>query len=89
MACRKRYVVELGKPRWAPAVRTAMEWNTGIEAMKGKPGIGTRLEPALLWENHESGGRHAASLCPRGVLSDIVLRDGESPSQGEGSDGSV
>jgi len=28
VACRKRYVVEPGKPRRAPAVETAVVWNT-------------------------------------------------------------
>ena len=98
VACRKRYAVELGKPRRAPAVGTAMERYTGIQVlrhMKGKPENGTRLEPAPLWENHEPGGRedHAKmgpiAISPRGVLSGIVLRGWESQPHGEGPDGST
>ena len=37
--------------------------------------------------NMERSGRRKPM--PRGVLSSIVLRDGESPSQGEGLDGST
>ena len=33
VACRKRYTVELGKPQWAPVVKTATKWYTVIEAM--------------------------------------------------------
>jgi len=71
-----------------------MEWYTGIETMKGKPGIGTRLEPALLWENHGSGGCNdprvdCCAICSWGVLSGIVLRGWESQPHGEGPDGST
>ena len=63
VACRKRYAGdpgsprEPGKPRVAPAVGLARVRYTGIEAMKGKPRNGTRLEPKPLQENHEPGGR--------------------------------
>ena len=36
VACRKRYVVELGKPQRAPVVGTAREWYTVIEANDGE-----------------------------------------------------
>ena len=54
----------------------------------GKPGNGTRLEPTLVWENHEPGGRETARRA-WGVLSGRVLSGGESPLQGEGPDGST
>lgn len=94
VACGKRYAVELGKPQRAPVEGTALAWYTGIEAMKGKPGNGARLEPALLRENHEPGGcndsiTNQGATCPGGVLSGIVLRGGESLPHGEGPDGST
>jgi len=94
VACRKRYVVELGKPQRVPVVGTATEWYTVIEAMMGKPGNRTRLKPTQLWENHEPGGSDGLltgqdSICPRGVLSGIVLRGWESQPQGKGPDGST
>jgi hypothetical protein len=54
----------------------------------GKPGNGTELEPTLLWENHEPGGRVTATSF-WGVLSGVVLGGGESPPHGEGPDGST
>lgn len=60
-----------------------------------KLGNGSRLEPKLLRENHEAGGcaefkqTNQQATYSGGVLSDIVLRGGESPLQGEGSDGST
>ncbi len=94
VACRKRYAVELGKPQRVPVVGTATEWYTVIEAMMGKPGNRTRLKPTLLSENHEPGGSEGlftgpGSICPRGVLSGILLRGWESQPQGEGPDGST
>jgi len=55
---------------------------------------GTSLESAILSAIHDPGGhndskRGQSAICPGGVLSDIVLRDWESQSQGEGSDGST
>lgn len=88
VACRKRGVRELGKPQWAPDVGTAEAGYTDIEAQMGKPGNGTRLEPTLVWANHESGGRETARSA-WGVLSGRVLGGGESPLQGEGPDGST
>jgi RNA-directed DNA polymerase len=41
------------------------------------------------WLNRELSGRPATAACRRGVLSGIVVGDGESPSQGEGPDGST
>ncbi len=61
----------------------------------GKPDDGTRLEPTVLPENHEPGGCDDSTktdqnaICPRGVLSGIVLRGWESQPQGEGPDGST
>ena len=60
----------------------------------GKPENGTRLEPSLLWENHEPGGSEGpatspSSTCSQGVLSGIVLRGWESQPHGEGPDGST
>jgi hypothetical protein len=62
--------------------------------MKGKPENGTSLKPTLLWESHESSGGEglltgSIPISPRGVLSGIVLRGGESPLHGEGPDGST
>ncbi len=54
----------------------------------GKPGNGTKLEPTLLWENHEPGGRVTATSS-WGVLSGVVLGGGESLPHGEGPDGST
>jgi len=75
-------------------VKTATKWYTVIEAMMGKPENRSRLEPALLWENHEPGGcfdprGDKSATCNWGVLSDIVLRGWESQPHGEGSDGST
>jgi hypothetical protein len=89
VACGKRDAVELGKPREVPDVGTTRNGYTPVEARKGgKPGNGTNLEPTALAENHAPGGPETA-IYPRGVLSGIVLGGGESPSQGEGSDGST
>jgi len=44
VACGKRNVGELGKPPKVPAVGTARDGYTAIEARKGKPGYGTMLE---------------------------------------------
>jgi hypothetical protein len=44
VACRKRYVGELGKPREAPAVGRPRARHTAIETRKGKPGDGIRPE---------------------------------------------
>jgi hypothetical protein len=44
VACGKRNVGELGKPQEVPAVGTARDGYTAIEARKGKPGHGVRLE---------------------------------------------
>jgi RNA-directed DNA polymerase len=54
----------------------------------GKPGTIAKLESTVLSENHAPGGPETATY-PWGVLSGIVLGDGESPSQGEGPDGST
>ncbi len=69
----------------------AKEWYTVIEAMMGKPENRIRLEPAMLWENHVTGGRddsrvYQNAICPWGVLSGIVLRGWESQPHGEGPD---
>ena len=45
MACRKRYVEELGKPRGFLLVRRVVVRYAVIEARKGKPGDGTILRP--------------------------------------------
>ncbi len=61
----------------------------------GKPENKTRLEPALLCQNHEPGGcddptkTDQNTIFPRGVLSGIVLRGWESQPQGKGPDGST
>lgn len=44
VACGKRNVGELGKPRTVPDVGTARNGYTAIEAHKGQPGYGTALE---------------------------------------------
>jgi RNA-directed DNA polymerase len=41
------------------------------------------------WPNRERSGRPQTAACRGGVLSGIVVGDGESPSQGEGPDGST
>ena len=78
VACRKRYVGEPGKPQRVPVVETEWARYTAIEALKGKPGNGTRLEPEPIRVHHEPGRREptaklATSIGPRGVLSGIVL----------------
>ncbi len=45
VACRKRYVGEPGRPQRLLAVVSMDEWHTAIEARKGKPGHGVKLEP--------------------------------------------
>ncbi len=60
----------------------------------GKPENGTRLEPAMLCENHEPDGRGDSgtdrnATCPRGVLSGILLGGRESRPRGKGPDGST
>jgi RNA-directed DNA polymerase len=52
------------------------------------------MSPDTLWaraesSNMEQPGRPATAACLRGVLSGIVVGDGESPSLGEGPDGST
>ena len=47
MACRKRYVEELGRPHRLLCVRSIGEWYTATEAHKGKPGNRTMPEPQL------------------------------------------
>ncbi len=56
MACKKRCDVEPRKPRRTPDVGTVRVRYTATEAMMGKPGNGTMLEPKFLLENHEPGG---------------------------------
>jgi hypothetical protein len=56
VACRKRCVEEPRKPRGTPDMRTALERDTAIEAMMGKPGNRTRLDSAPVRENHDPGG---------------------------------
>jgi hypothetical protein len=53
VACGKRNVGELGKPRTVPAVGTARNGYTAIEARKGKPGYGTKLESKLRGDARE------------------------------------
>jgi len=60
----------------------------------GKPENRSRLEPTMLRENHEPGGhddshKNQSAICPRGVLSGIILGGWESQPHGEGPDGST
>lgn len=52
------------------------------------PGHGVGSAVVCLTWNRQVG-RRDLPISNRGVLSGIVLRDGESPSQGEGPDGST
>jgi hypothetical protein len=47
VACRKRYVEELGRPRRLLRAGSVGGGHTANEARKGKPGDGTMLEPKL------------------------------------------
>jgi len=84
---------QTGKPgngarRESNAVGTTKLWSTATEAHMRKLGNRPTLEPNPWLENHDPGGRETATR-PWGVLSGIVLGDGESPSHGEGPDGST
>jgi hypothetical protein len=94
VACRKRYVEELGRPHKLLRVGSVGGGYTAIEARKGKPGHGTMLEPNLRCgkrvrqaEKYCKKGKPA--VCVWGVVSRIVLGGGESPLHGEGLDGST
>jgi hypothetical protein len=71
-----------------PAVGTAWEGYTAIEARMGKPGTIAKLESTVLSENH-APGRPETATYPWGVLSGIVLGARESRVHGEGPDGSM
>jgi hypothetical protein len=47
VACRKRYVEELGRPQRLLRVGSVGGWYTAMEAQEGKPRNGTMLEPKL------------------------------------------
>ena len=57
----------------------------GHERVKSPDTACTRVDLG----NKEGAGRPATAACQRGVLSGIVVGDGESPLHGEGSDGST
>jgi len=57
----------------------------GHERVKSPDTACARAESGIT----ERAGRPATAACQRGVLSGIVVGDGESPSHGEGPDGST
>ena len=57
----------------------------GHERVKSPDTACARVESS----STEHPGRSATATCRRGVLSGIVVGDGESPLQGEGPDGST
>jgi hypothetical protein len=94
VACRKRDVEELGRPHTFLSMENVGVWYTALEAQKGKPGHGTMLEPTHHGRPRcQAGGDVLATgtpaVCAWGVVSSVVLCDGESPSHGEGLDGST
>ena len=67
---------------------------TVIEARKGKPGDGVRLEPKQACGSPEPAGggllsKGKPAVCRWGVLSGIVLGAWESHVHGKGPDGST
>jgi hypothetical protein len=77
-----------GTKRKSNPVGTMAPGYTGIEARMGKPGTIANLESTVPSENPVPG-RPEPAPSPWGVVSGIVLGDGESPSPGEGPDGST
>jgi hypothetical protein len=55
VACRKRYVEELGRSQALLAVGRSKVRYTAIEARKGKPGHRVRRKP-LEWKAVQAGG---------------------------------
>jgi hypothetical protein len=67
VACRNRGVEELGRPQQLLRVESFGVRYTAIEAQKGKPGDGTRLEPKLRDGKRD---REAEEYCQRESLPD-------------------
>ena len=61
----------------------------GHERVKSPPVYKLAAWARVEWSNRERAGRRETAACRRGVLSGIVVGDGESPSHGEGPDGST
>jgi hypothetical protein len=73
VACRNRYVEELGRPHRLLAVGRVVVGHTDIEARRGKPGNGAMPEPKAANCNAEN--RKAEKYCERERLPHA---DGES-----------
>jgi hypothetical protein len=78
VACRERYVAELGKPLRLPSGGTMDTRHRATEAQKGKPGHGaTRAPDGSSERPARAGGELPATgtpaACRWGVLSGIVL----------------
>jgi hypothetical protein len=94
MACRKRYVGELGRPSRLLPAGGVLVGCTAHEAQKGKPGYGVMPGPTRAHGTPGQAGGGVLSkgkpaACRGGVLSGIVLGAWESHVQGEGPDGST
>ena len=73
MACRNRYVGELGRPHGLLTAGRFVVGHTAIEAHKGKPGHGAMLEPDA--RDGKVENRKAEKYCERERPPDA---DGES-----------
>jgi hypothetical protein len=94
MAGRQRDVKERGRPPTFLPMSSNGVGSTACEARQGQPGDGTMLAPARRWGPWpEAGGAVLATGTPAGcawgVVARVGLRAGESPSHGEGLDGST
>ena len=69
MACRNRYVEELGRPQGLLAAGRIVVRHTDTEARKGKPGHGLCRS---LSGDHEGGDGEAEEYCERESLPDAV-----------------
>jgi hypothetical protein len=69
MACRKRYVEELGRPHRLLRGESVGVWYTALEAREGKPGNGTMPEPQL---RRGTRDRQAEEYCERESPPDAI-----------------
>jgi len=69
MACRKRYVEELGRPHRLLRGESVGVWYTAIEAREGKPGNGIMPEPQL---RRGTRDRQAEEYCERENPPDAI-----------------